>query len=168
MLIVINVLLTDLCKLFWLFQRDLLENNFMISSSYYLGIIAECFSGAWLLEQYIEAVVQRCSVKKVFLEISQNSQEKTCARVSFLVKLQALACSFAKKRLWRRCSLVNFVKFLRTPFYIEQLRWEAYSEPCQTSKMDLFAEILLRKAPSKIFDRVLNTSLEYTHFVYLV
>ena len=33
--------------------------------------------------QGIEAVVQRCSVKKVFLEISQNSQENTCARVSF-------------------------------------------------------------------------------------
>ena len=27
--------------------------------------------------------------KKVFLEISQNSQENTCARVSFLIKLQA-------------------------------------------------------------------------------
>ena len=37
-----------------------------------------------------EAVVQRCSVKKVFLEISQNSQENACARVSFLIKLQAL------------------------------------------------------------------------------
>ena len=30
-----------------------------------------------------ETVVQRCSVKKVFLEISQNSQENTCAIVSF-------------------------------------------------------------------------------------
>ena len=30
-----------------------------------------------------------CSVKKVFLEISQNSQENTRARVSFLIKLQA-------------------------------------------------------------------------------
>ena len=36
-----------------------------------------------------EAVFQRCSVKKVFLEISQNSQESTCARVYFLIKLQA-------------------------------------------------------------------------------
>ena len=36
-----------------------------------------------------EAVVQRCSVTKVFLEISQISQENTCARVSFLIKLQA-------------------------------------------------------------------------------
>ena len=37
----------------------------------------------------LEAVVQKCSVKKVFLEISQNSQENTCARDSFLIKLQA-------------------------------------------------------------------------------
>ena len=46
---------------------------------------------------YSEAVPQRCSVKKVFLEISQNSQESTCARVSFLTKLQAKACNFIKK-----------------------------------------------------------------------
>ena len=36
-----------------------------------------------------EAVIQRRSVKKVFLEISQNSQENTCAKVAFLIKLQA-------------------------------------------------------------------------------
>ena len=36
-----------------------------------------------------EAVGQRCSTKKVFLEISENSQENTCSRVSFLIKLQA-------------------------------------------------------------------------------
>ena len=36
-------------------------------------------------------VVLRCSVKKVFLEVSQNSQENTCARISFFkIKLQAL------------------------------------------------------------------------------
>ena len=33
--------------------------------------------------KFAEAVVRRCSVKKVFLEISQNSQENTSARVSF-------------------------------------------------------------------------------------
>ena len=62
--------------------------------------------------RYLEAVVQRCSVKKVLLEISQNSQENTCARVSFLIK-----------RLWHRCFPVNFVKFLRTPFFTEPLQW---------------------------------------------
>ena len=37
---------------------------------------------------YIEAVAKTCSVKKVFLEISPNSQENTCARVSISIKLQ--------------------------------------------------------------------------------
>ena len=36
-----------------------------------------------------EAVAGRCSVKRVFLEISQNSEENTCVRISFLIKLQA-------------------------------------------------------------------------------
>ena len=34
----------------------------------------------------LEAVVQKCSIKKVFLEILQSSQKNTCARVSFLIK----------------------------------------------------------------------------------
>ena len=38
-----------------------------------------------------EAVAQSCSAKKVFLEISQNSLENTCARASFLIKLQGSA-----------------------------------------------------------------------------
>ena len=32
--------------------------------------------------------------EKVFSEILQNSQENTCARVSFLIKLQASECNF--------------------------------------------------------------------------
>ena len=36
--------------------------------------------------QVSEAVVRRCSIKKVFFKISQISQENTCARVSFLIK----------------------------------------------------------------------------------
>ena len=71
----------------------------------------------------IEAVVQRCSVKKVFLEILQNPQENTCARVSFLIKLHAAPTTSLKKRLSHRCFPVNFVKFLRTPFLIEHLWW---------------------------------------------
>ena len=67
------------------------------------------------IQVIIEAVVQRCSVKKVFLEISQNSQESTCARVAFLIKLQASGlCNFIKKHL---CFSVKFVKFLSTPFF---------------------------------------------------
>ena len=56
-----------------------------------------------------EAVAWRCSTKKVFLEILQNSQANTRARASFLITL-------LKKRLWQRYFSVNFAKFLRTPF----------------------------------------------------
>ena len=52
-----------------------------------------------------EAVVLRCSVKKVFLEISKNSQENTCARVSLLEGDSGAGVS-----------PVNFAKFLRKSF----------------------------------------------------
>ena len=45
-----------------------------------------CFFTSTLL---VEAVAHTCSVKKIIIEISQNSQASTCARVSFLIKLQA-------------------------------------------------------------------------------
>ena len=61
--------------------------------------------------------------EKVFLEISQNPQENTCASVSFLIKLQDWPATLLKKRLWHRCFPVNFVKFLRTPFLTEHLWW---------------------------------------------
>ena len=100
-----------------------------------------------------EAVVRRCSVKKLLLEISQNSQENTCARTSFLIKLQlfSIHCCFPsfqlcrvlgeqpfsnieeartfqpatllKKRLWHMCFPVNFAKFLTTSFFIKHLWW---------------------------------------------
>ena len=38
---------------------------------------------------FLEAVTQRCSLKKVFLKSSQSLQQSTCARASFLIKLQA-------------------------------------------------------------------------------
>ena len=43
-----------------------------------------------------EAVVWRCSVKKVFLEIWQNAKENTCARVSFFKTLTVFSCEFYK------------------------------------------------------------------------
>ena len=67
-----------------------------------------------------DAIVQRCSVKKLFLKLSQNSQENTCAR------LQAWGLRTAtllKKRLLHRCFPVNFAKFLRTTFPTVHLRW---------------------------------------------
>ena len=50
------------------------------------------------MAQVSEADSRRCSVKKVFLEIYQNSQENTCARVSFLKKLKVSAWTFIKRK----------------------------------------------------------------------
>ena len=69
----------------------------------------------------IDAFVQGCSVKKVFLEVLQNSLENTCARVSFFNKVEGLKPATLLKRDWHMCFPVNFVKFLRTPFLVGQL-----------------------------------------------
>ena len=38
------------------------------------------------------------SVRRVFLKISQNSMENTCAKVSFSIKLQAIPAPLLTKR----------------------------------------------------------------------
>ena len=45
----------------------------------------------------IRSSLAKVFCKKVFLEISQNSQETTCSRASFLIKLQVSASNFTKK-----------------------------------------------------------------------
>ena len=39
--------------------------------------------------QLSEALVRKCSVKRLFLTVSQKSQENTCVNVPFLIKLKA-------------------------------------------------------------------------------
>ena len=85
-------------------QKVNVRKNFVSKCKYYIFILSVIL---------LEAVVQRCSVKTVILEISQNFQENLDLRPTTLLK----------KRLWRRCFPVNFVIFLRTPFYIEHLWW---------------------------------------------
>ena len=53
-----------------------------------------------------EAATRGFLLEKVVLEISQNSQENTCAIVSFLIKI-----------LLYSCFPVNFAKFLKQLFY---------------------------------------------------
>ena len=66
-----------------------------------------------------EAVVQRCSVEKVFLEISQNLQESTCARASFLIK----ACNFIKKETLAQVFSCEFCEISNNTIFTEHLWW---------------------------------------------
>ena len=63
-----------------------------------------------------EAVAHRCSVKKVFLEISENSQENIRARGSFLIKLQASACNFIKKETLAQVFSCEFSEISKNTF----------------------------------------------------
>ena len=65
----------------------------------------------------LEAVVQWCSVKKVFLGIPQNSLENTCARVSFLIKLQASGLNFIKKETLAQVFSCEFCEISKNTFF---------------------------------------------------
>ena len=62
----------------------------------------------------IEAVSRSCSVKEVFSEISQNSKENICVRVTFLIKQQA--CNFIKKETLSRVFFGEFCKISKNTF----------------------------------------------------
>ena len=55
-------------------------------------------------------------MKKVILEISQNSQENTCARVSFLIKLQASDLLILGNKIY------EFREISKDAFFTEHLR----------------------------------------------
>ena len=64
-------------------------------------------------------------MKKVFLEISQNSQENTCARVSFLIKLQASGLNANKKDTVAQEFSCEFCEISKNAFFREHLRTTA-------------------------------------------
>ena len=71
-----------------------------------------------------KAVVQRCSVKKVLLEISQNSRENTCARVSPVPESQA--CNVIKKETLAQVFSCEFCEISKNQFFAEHL-WTTVS-----------------------------------------
>ena len=64
-----------------------------------------------------EGVSRKCPVKKIFLKIWQNSKENTCARMSFLIKLQAPACSVIKKETLVQVFFCKFYKIFKNTFF---------------------------------------------------
>ena len=59
------------------------------------------------------------TVRKLFLKISRNSQENTCARVYFNKVCRPQACNFIKKETLGQA----FYYFTITPFFTEHLQW---------------------------------------------
>ena len=65
----------DVESCFFVFILDFLPVIYVLQNYYYKK------KGVYV--HFVETVAQSCSVKKVFLEMSQNSKESTCARLSF-------------------------------------------------------------------------------------
>ena len=68
----------------------------------------------FLKHYYFRSSHLRCSLKKVFLEISQNSQENICARDYFLIKLQAY---FIKKESVAQVFSCEFCEISKNTFF---------------------------------------------------
>ena len=58
---------------------------------------------------------QNCSIKELFLQILQYSQENTCVGVSFNNVADRQTYNAPKKRLQHRCFTLNLAKSLRAP-----------------------------------------------------
>ena len=67
---------------------------------------------------------QRCYARKGVLRNFTKFTEKRLCQSLFFDKVAGLSpVTLLKKKLWHGCFPVNFVKFLRTSFYLEHLWW---------------------------------------------
>ena len=91
-----------------------LNNDVILSLSITLNTLC--------LHNIPKAVVPKCSVRKGILRNLTKFTGKHLCQSIFLNKVAGIRpATLLKKRPWHRCFPVNFVKFLRTPFFTEYL-----------------------------------------------
>ena len=98
-------------------------------------------------EKHLRTLLLKNTFRQL-LEILENSQENTCARVPFLINLQAQLATILKKRLWHRCFPVNFAKFLRILFL-------------KNTSGRLLLSITSFKSEGSFFKRMIGSNLSY-------
>ena len=65
---------------------------------------------------------QRCSIKKVFSKISQDSQKNTFARIYFVIDLNFQLCSFIKEETLSQVLSCEISEIFNNTFFTEHLR----------------------------------------------
>ena len=136
-----NIWVLNLCLIYHRIYGQKLASGFPKARLYFITV----------------AVVRRCSVKKVFLEITQNLQKNTCARVFFFYKAAGLkpeACNFIKEETLAfvfSCEFCNISKntfSCRAPLeaasVISQIDWRKLEAPYEMSSQSwvLMAKLL--------------------------
>ena len=61
--------------------------------------------------------------KGVLINFARFTGKHLCQSLLFNKVAVLRPATLLKKRLWHRCFLVNFVKFSRTPFFVEHVWW---------------------------------------------
>ena len=118
---------------------------------------------------HAEAVDRRCSVKKVFLKISQNSQKNTCARVSFLITLQVLGTvleTLAQVFFCGFCEVFKNTFFYRAPPVTASAH--ATSKRVKNIKQSTISDYLLTFDCDINFDGFTNLCKDTTNFSLLI
>ena len=87
---------------------------------------------------------QSCSVRKGLLRNLTKLQENTCARVSFLIKLQdeAAACNFINKKALARVFSCEFSKISENTILTEHLWTTAFEEHLRTAASAFLETVL--------------------------
>ena len=71
------------------------------------------------MKTYSKSNYRCCSIKKVFLNISQISQEKTCPKAYFLIKLPPEDCNFTEKETLTGVFFCQYWEIFKNIFFTE-------------------------------------------------
>ena len=97
--------------------------NFRQIKHIFKGFLFETLLFQGSLLEHIRRNCRKCSVKTVFLEISQDSQENTCRRVSFNKVAGLRSVTVLKEETMAQVFSCEFCEISKNTFFIEHLRW---------------------------------------------
>ena len=121
---------------------------------------------------------RKCSTRKLFLKISQYSQENTCVEISFLIKMQAFRASALLKRDSKADVFCEHWEIFKNTYFEEHcarllLKFSLELFPIWVnnigSEEDVFSKIKQNKNRSKIQLDEKNLPFHdvFYHFVFL-
>ena len=104
------------------FFKELLRKRQLVN----INVLIKCqkqksFRILWKILLTREAATGNFPLGRLFLEISQNPQENTFVRVSFLIKLQATVCNFIKNKTLAQVLFCEFCEISNNTFFTEYL-----------------------------------------------
>ena len=100
------------------------QTNFLILQKVLRILMSQKLS--FIMSQRLtEAATEGALQKKVFLEISQNSQEKHLCQRLFFNKVAGQVCNFIKKESLAQVFSCEFCKISKNTFYTEHFRTTA-------------------------------------------